>query len=188
MEFGIIRMALKDFMFLPCIMVIFSIASFWLNILYAKVSVKNIRRGVWEGGNIFRKTGIVLLFIEAIIGEDIPENSCAVHSCIHPICIVFVVFHSPRLVYYQHSSKNLKWWPVWATVAISMPMPIRSFQKVSWGYSTHRPMWPCESLGLAFLRMLMEIPRTMHLLHDLLSPGTHPCVRFCGILYWDLPK
>lgn len=77
MEFGIIWMALKDFMFLPCILVIFSIASFWLNILYAKVSVKNIRRGVWEGGDTFRKTGIVLLFVEAIIGGVNPENSCA---------------------------------------------------------------------------------------------------------------
>lgn len=107
MEFGNIRMALKYFTFLPGILVIFSIASFLLSILYAKVSVKNIRRGVREGGDIFRKTGIVVLFTEAVIGEDIPGNSCARYSCIHAICIVFVFFHSPTLMYYQHSSKNL---------------------------------------------------------------------------------
>lgn len=46
MEFGLIRMDQKDFLYLPRILVIFSVASFRLNILYAKVSVKNIRGGI----------------------------------------------------------------------------------------------------------------------------------------------
>lgn len=42
------------------------------------------------GGNIFRKMRIPLIFIETIIGEDIPENSCAVYSFINLVCRVTV--------------------------------------------------------------------------------------------------
>lgn len=120
MEFGLITMAQKDFiMFLPCILVISSVASFRLSILYDKVRVKNIRGGILRDGNIFGKTGIVMIFIERIIEEDIPENACMVHSFINLICTVFVVFHSLRLMCRQHSHKNLKWWPVWDTVSDS---------------------------------------------------------------------
>lgn len=79
---------------------------------YAKVTVRNIREG-FLGANLFRKTGIVLIFIGAIIGGDIPANSCVVHSFIHFICVVTasffcVGFYSLRHRYCQCGYKNLK--------------------------------------------------------------------------------
>lgn len=119
MEFGPVRVAQKNSMYFSRILVIFSVARLWLNTLYAKVSVRNIREGIFRG-NIFRKkkkkTWIPLIFVETI-GENISETSCVTNRFIHLICVGMVSFlwflfswgKCPASVSY----KGLKWWPVW---------------------------------------------------------------------------
>lgn len=175
MEFGLIRVAQKDSMYLSCILVIFSIARFWLNILYAKVIVRNTREGVF-GGNIFRKTEIPLIFVETIIEEDIPETSCAkivlliLFVWLRSHCFLRFLIHWGKCT----ASAALRTWSGGQFGAgllrlYRWPYQLGAFRKVLEGVLTHLPPWPWTSPGLAALWMLIDSPalciRSMISLH-----------------------
>lgn len=190
MEFGLIRVAQKDSMYLSCILVIFSIAGFWLNILYAKVIVRNTREGIF-GGNIFRKTEIPLIFVETIIEEDIPETSCAkivlliLFVWLRSHCFLRFLIHWGKCT----ASAALRTWSggqFGATVTLSMTIPVGSFQKGSWGCANPpASMAVDESWPGCFVDVDRE-PSIMHPLHDLTPSGACQRVRLYGIVYWDL--
>lgn len=53
--------------------------------------MRNIREGVFWG-KVLKKTEIPLIFVETIIREDIPANSCAINSFIHLMCMGTALF------------------------------------------------------------------------------------------------
>lgn len=153
MEFGPVRVAQKNSMYFSRILVIFSIARLWLNTLYAKVSVRNIREGIFRG-NIFRKkkkTWIPLIFVETI-GENISETSCVINSFIHLICAGMVSFlwflfswgKCPASVQLQGLEVVASLGPLWL---YQCPYQVGAFRKVLKGERTQLPPWPWRSPG-----------------------------------------
>lgn len=190
MEFGPVRVAQKNSMYLSQILVIFSIARFWLNILYAKVSVRNIKEGIFRG-NIFRKkkkTGIPLSFVE-MIGENISETSCVINSFIHLVCMVMVSFlwflfywgRCPASVQLQELEVVASLGPLWL---YQCPYQVGAFRKVLKGEPTRLPPWPWMSPG-----SLVGVERhssIMYLLRDLTPSGGDQHIGLCRVLYWHL--
>ena len=137
MEFGPVRVAQRNSMYLSHILVIFSIARFWLNILYAKVSVRNIREGIFRG-NIFRKKQTnrnSTDFCRNDWGKHFKDFLCnkqVFSSYLYGYGLFFVVSLLLRQMFCQHAATR-----TWsggrfgAPVTLSMSVPGGSFQKGS---------------------------------------------------------
>ena len=181
----------KTLMYLSRILVIFSIARFWLNILYAKVSVRNIREGIFRG-NIFikkkQKTGIPLIFVETT-GENISKTSCVINRFFHLICMVMVSFlrflfywgKCPASMQLQGLEVVAGLGPLWL---YQCPYQVGAFRKVLKGEPTQLPPRPWMSPG-----DLMGVERhscVVYLLRDLTPSGGDQHVGLCRVLYGDL--
>ena len=140
MEFGPVRVAQKNSMYLSQILVIFSIARFWLNILYAKVSVRNIKDGIFRG-NIFRKKKDrnSTEFCRNDWGKHFRDFLCNKQfysSCLYGYGLIFVV----SLLLRQMScpcaaTRTWSGGQFGAPVTLSMSVPGGSFQKGSQGWA-----------------------------------------------------